>query len=96
VIAANVEELRAALRRYLAQVQAGEQVVVTDQGREIARLVPSTGPNLQALDFGAMVATGLLIPPEEQPSPDFWSLPRMPDPENLLLNALLADREERW
>lgn len=85
MITADVEELRAALSGYLAQVQAGQQVVVTDQGREIARLVPSASTNLLALDYKAMVATGLLIPAEEQPSPDFWSLPRMPDPENLLL-----------
>jgi len=96
MITANVEELRAALRLYLAHVQDGEQVVVTDQGREIARLVPGAGTNLQAMDYKAMVATGLLIPAQEQPPPDFWSLPRIPDPENLLLKALLAEREETW
>lgn len=96
MITASVAELQAALTTYLEQVQAGEQVLVTDQGREIARLVPSAGLHLQALDYNAMVATGLLIPAEEQPSPEFWSLPRMPDPENLLLKALLAEREESW
>lgn len=96
MITADVAELHAALDSYLARVQTGEQVLVTDQGREIARLVPSASTNLQALDYKAMVATGLLIPAAEQPSPEFWSLPRMPDPENLLLKALLAEREESW
>jgi len=96
MITASVAELQAALSAYLEQVQAGKQVVVTDQGREIARLVPTARTNLQALDYNDMVATELLIPPEEQPSPDCWSIPRIADPESLLLKALLAEREEGW
>lgn len=96
MITADVEELHGALRSYLARVQAGEQVMVTDQGQEIARLVPTAKTNLQALNYEGMVAAGLLIPPEQLPSPGFWSLPRIADPENLLLKALLAEREESW
>jgi prevent-host-death family protein len=39
----GVRELRQNLSRYLAQVKDGESFVVTERGREVARLVPS-GP----------------------------------------------------
>jgi prevent-host-death family protein len=39
----GVRELRQNLSRYLVQVKAGESFVVTEWGREVARLTPS-GP----------------------------------------------------
>lgn len=39
----GVRELRQNLSRYLAEVKAGESFVVTERGREVARLTPS-GP----------------------------------------------------
>jgi prevent-host-death family protein len=39
----GVRELRQNLSRYLAQVKEGESFVVTERGREVARLLPS-GP----------------------------------------------------
>lgn len=39
----GVRELRQNLSRYLAQVKEGESFVVTERGREVARLTPS-GP----------------------------------------------------
>jgi prevent-host-death family protein len=39
----GVRELRQNLSRYLGQVKAGESFVVTERGREVARLLPS-GP----------------------------------------------------
>jgi prevent-host-death family protein len=37
----GVRELRQNLSRYLERVKAGESLVVTERGREVARLVPS-------------------------------------------------------
>ena len=39
----GVRELRQNLSRYLTEVKAGESFVVTERGREVARLTPS-GP----------------------------------------------------
>ena len=96
MITADVAELHAALGSYLAQVQAGEQVVVTDHGREIARLVPATPARPAALEYEDLVASGIIIPPERKPSPNFWSLPRVPDPAGLVLSDVLAEREAGW
>ncbi|MCL4508906.1 MAG: hypothetical protein M1296_05205 [Chloroflexi bacterium] len=82
------------LFREVDERSATSQVVVTDHGREIARLVPTTSARLAALDDEDLVASGIIIPPEKKPSPDFWSLPRVPDPEGLVLKAVLKEREE--
>jgi prevent-host-death family protein len=39
----GVRELRQNLSRYLLQVKSGESFIVTERGREVARLMPS-GP----------------------------------------------------
>lgn len=39
----GIRELRDHLSQYLDRVQAGEEVVVTDRGRAIARVLPMSG-----------------------------------------------------
>jgi len=39
----GIRELRAELSRWVKRVQAGEEVLVTDRGRPVARLVPVDG-----------------------------------------------------
>jgi prevent-host-death family protein len=39
----GVRELRNNLSRYLERIQGGEEVVVTDRGRAIARVLPMSG-----------------------------------------------------
>lgn len=53
----GVRELRQNLSRYLDRVRAGEDLVVTEHGREVARLVPTATDAYSALasDFGASV-----------------------------------------
>ena len=42
----GVRELRDNLSRYLDRVQDGEEVVVTDRGRAIARVLPISGERM--------------------------------------------------
>ena len=39
----GIRELRDHLSKYLEQVQAGDEVVVTDRGRAVARILPIHG-----------------------------------------------------
>lgn len=60
----GVRELRQNLSRHLARVKAGEGLVVTERGREVALLVPS-GENADkharlAAQFGATVPVARL------------------------------------
>ena len=53
----GVRELRQNLSKYLDRVKAGEDLVVTERGREVARLVPAaTAADAElAVRFGATV-----------------------------------------
>ena len=55
---AGVRELRDHLSRYLAQVRDGTEIIVTDHGHAIARLVPLDQP--RPLD--RLIAEGLVTP----------------------------------
>ncbi len=60
----GVRELRQNLSRYLERVKAGEGLVVTERGREVARLIPSGASADRYADlgqrFGATVPVGRL------------------------------------
>jgi prevent-host-death family protein len=47
----GIRTLRLELSRYLAAVQQGQEVVVTDHGRPIARLIPAQASNHQLADL---------------------------------------------
>lgn len=44
-----VRELRQNLSRYLRRVKAGESLVVTERGQEVARLIPMSGAGYEEL-----------------------------------------------
>lgn len=54
----GIRELRQHASRYLAAVQAGETVEITDRGRLVALLVPPPGDDLRA----GLIASRELIP----------------------------------
>jgi prevent-host-death family protein len=39
---ANIAQLRDRLRRYLREVRAGEEIIIRDRNRPIAKIVPLT------------------------------------------------------
>ncbi len=93
---AAVSELKAKLSDYLKHVKAGEEVIVTERGKAIARVVPFTRSGPTPAEFDEMVRAGLLRPAKKKLPPDFWDRPRAQDPEGSVLRALLEEREEGW
>ena len=57
----GVRDLKNNLSRYLGQVEAGLEVVVTDRGRPIARLTGMDG--VMGDKLAAMIEAGLVRPP---------------------------------
>jgi prevent-host-death family protein len=76
----GIAELKALLSETLARVKAGEEVMVTEHGRPIARLLPLSGGN-PAVATQELVRTGLVKPPEKPADEEFWKtfwkLPRV-------------------
>jgi prevent-host-death family protein len=92
---AKVSELKASISEYLSKVKAGEEVVVTDRGKPVAKIVPlkrgdiEIPAHLLTLEKAglARIGTGKL-------PTGFWDMPRPKDKKGLALNALLREREE--
>lgn len=54
----GIRELRADLSRYLQRVHGGEDIVVTDRGVPVARIVPMNGQR----KIDRLIAAGLVRP----------------------------------
>lgn len=71
----GIAELKALLSETLARVKAGEEVLVTEHSRPIARLVPLSAATPAAATRD-LVRSGLVRAPEKPWDGSFWKLPR--------------------
>lgn len=91
---ASVAELKARLSEYLAAARRGEDVIVTDRGRPVARLSGLADDAKLDARLAELVRAGMLRPPRSSLPADFWDRERPADPEGQSLEALLNEREE--
>ena len=90
-----ISQLKASLSHYLQIVKAGEEVLITDRGLPVAKIIPlgregsNAPPHLGELERAGLVRIGAGGIPE-----GFWDLPRPGDSEGKALKALLMEREE--
>lgn len=54
----GIRELRAGLSRYVARVKDGEEIVVTDHGKAVAKLVPLNGER----KIDRLIREGVVVP----------------------------------
>jgi prevent-host-death family protein len=78
----NIADLRNRLTQYLREVRAGEEIIVRDRQRPIAKIVPFTVDGEDA-DDAALVASGLMRKGSGAIPPSFCNCPSL----------LLADGE---
>ena len=90
---AAVSELKARLSEYLTHVKAGMDVLVTDRGKPIARLVPISRTRNLKQSLARMEKEGLIRVGSGKLPKDFWKMPRPDDPGDRVLKALLEERE---
>jgi prevent-host-death family protein len=90
---AAVSELKAHLSEYLNQVKAGGEILITDRGKPVARLVPIARSEANREALIQMEKQGLIRFGSGKLPKDFWAMPRPEDPEGLTLKALLEERE---
>jgi len=92
---ANVSELKSRLSSYLADVQRGEEIIVRDRNRPVARLVPLAAPGGDEAEEQALVAAGILrLPTHRKLDPSFWKKPGARVSELRAAAAVRRDRDE--
>ena len=90
----TVSQLKMSLSVYLRQVKAGEEVLITEHGRPIARLLPLASPASVAEHVRDLEAQGLLKRGQKPLPADFWDLPRPVDPHGAVRAAVVRERAE--
>ena len=93
---ATVSKLKASLSEYLRQVKAGEEVLVTERGRPIAKLAPPANSSTLPGHLAEMEKQGLIKLGSGKLPKGFWDLPRPKDPKGLIVQAVLQEREGGW
>jgi prevent-host-death family protein len=89
---ANIADLRNHLTQYLQEVRAGEEIVVRDRQRPIAKIVPFTVDDDEA-DAAALVAAGFMRKGSGAIPPSFWKARRSRMPQRVAAAAVSADRD---
>lgn len=97
----SITELKRSLSAYLRDVKAGEEVLITDRGRPIARLVPVDDTDFSVVEADSMEEhladleqRGLIRRGTGKLPEGFWDMPRPADPEGLVRKGLIREREE--
>ena len=89
-----VSQLKATLSEQLARVKAGEEVVVTERGRPIAKIVPLGGETIGlSSHMSELARKGLIRLGSGKVSKAFWKFPRPVDKRGQVLKALIDERE---
>jgi len=90
----TVSKLKASLSEVLRRVKAGEEVLVTERGRVIARLSPPASSPALPESLREMERQGLVKLGTGKLPRNFWSMPRPKDPKGLVMKALLEERAD--
>lgn len=92
----SVSHLKSRLSQYLAMVKEGGEVLVTERGKPIARLVPERPNRWDDERIAELRRKGVLRGNPRPLGKEFFELPRGEDPEGAVLKALLEEREEGY
>jgi prevent-host-death family protein len=90
---AAVSEIKARLSEYLNQVKAGMEILITDRGKPVARLVPLSRSKGLKESMVRMEKQGLIRVGSGKLPKNFWRIHRPDDPNGMVLKALIEERE---
>lgn len=90
----NIAELKNRLSAYLDQVREGEEILIRDRNRPVAKIVPLSLDDLDE-EGRELVAAGQLRPRERPLPASFWSIRAPRVSANRVAAALRWARGER-
>lgn len=92
----NIGDLKNNLSRYLTAVRRGEELVVKDRSKPIARIVPFATDGDDESELAELIALGIARPPKTgEPLPrSFWTAP-LPKTTLDLTRLIREDRDAR-
>ena len=88
----NIADLRNHLTQYLKEVRAGEEIIVRDRQRPIAKIVPFSVDDDES--DADLVAAGLMRKGTGRLPASFWKARRPRVSLDTVLAAVSADRDE--
>lgn len=96
----GVADLKAKLSQHLERVKAGEEIVVTERGQPIARIVPLAGSQSRDARILDLARRGAALLPERKLSSalarKILEMPRPRLPEGTIERVIDQEREERF
>lgn len=90
----GVARLKAHLSRYLAHVKSGQEVLVTERGRPVAKLVPLPPAAGRESRRGRLIRAGILLPGTGRIPAVLLRPPKGPRVGGAVIKILLAERRE--
>jgi prevent-host-death family protein len=91
---AAVSQLKASVSEYLARVKAGEEILITDRGKPIAKIIPLTrGDDMMNSRMAHLERAGLARMGKGEAPEKLWSAPGPADAAGRALAVLLEERE---
>jgi prevent-host-death family protein len=90
----SISTLKARLSEFLDAVRQGQDVLVTDRGRPIARITPVRDRHQEQGRRDMLIRTGRLRAPQRRVPKDLYARALPGDPKGHALAALIEERRE--
>jgi len=91
----NISDLKARLSEHIQLVREGEEVLVCDRNKPVARIVPCSAADHPERER-RLIARGVLLPPlKKQSSPISWPEPPGNVPDEIMEQVWQQEREDR-
>ena len=91
-----IANLKAQLSRYLRLVKTGEEILITERGVPVAKLVPVGEHGADVESLRDLERQGLLKVGSGRLPKNFWKLPRGKGPSAAVRRLASEERERGW
>jgi prevent-host-death family protein len=91
-----IAQLKARLSEYVAAAKSGEEVVITERGRPVARLTPMVGAAAQEGRVAELARAGMVRLPHKRLTARFLRKRRPADPKGRSLEIVQEERAQGW